>query len=312
MIEIELDLVRGRADRLISSELELLDEVLVGVLGHLAALICVEEDVVDVEGGSNKRLLVSLGNRDGSGGAGECLHGPEALANGLEVNVDLDLVVLQSDERQSKTGVAAEPEEEGNVESCLRESVTRSANLVGATGGRAGASDGGEVGVSDVGKLGGVTNHLEVSALLLGRHGELVPDVHPVAVLAIDALATNLNLNLRDELLTNEVQPTGIDTVVAGSSGGAHVLVDLRKSHLEVGAVAKITVAADGAGHTAAEIGLTGEGLLDGLHREVGVAAVGHLPESNLRGSRKENVLGAVGDKLHKSSTHVRGFITLV
>jgi hypothetical protein len=34
------------------------------------------------------------------------------------------------------------------------------------------------------------------------------------------------------------------------------------------------------------------------------VAAVGNLPESNLRGSSKENVLGAIGDKLHKSSTH--------
>jgi hypothetical protein len=42
------------------------------------------------------------------------------------------------------------------------------------------------------------------------------------------------------------------------------------------------------------------------------VAAVRHLPESNFGRSRKEDVLSAVSDKLHKSSTHVRGFITLV
>jgi len=81
-------------------------------------------------------------------------------------------------------------------------------------------------------------------------------------------------------------------------------LVNLGESHLEVGAVGKVTVAADGAGHAATEIGLAGEGLLDGLHREVGVAAVRYLPEGNLGGSSKENVLGAIGDKLHKSTSH--------
>jgi hypothetical protein len=40
--------------------------------------------------------------------------------------------------------------------------------------------------------------------LLLGK-SELVPDVHPVTVLAVDALATNLNLNRLDKLLTREI-----------------------------------------------------------------------------------------------------------
>ena len=137
--------------------------------------------------------------------------------------------------------------------------------------------------------------------MLLGE-GHLVPDVHPVAVLAIDALATNLNLNLGDELLTDEVQPTGIHTF---SAGGGHGLVDLGESHLEVGAVGKIAVTGDRAGHAATEIGLAGEGLFDGLHREVGVASVRHLPEGNLGGSSKEHVLGAIGDELHKSTSHV-------
>jgi hypothetical protein len=34
------------------------------------------------------------------------------------------------------------------------------------------------------------------------------------------------------------------------------------------------------------------------------VATVGHLPEGNLRVTGQVNVLRAVGDKLHKSTTH--------
>ena len=304
VVEVELDLVRGRAHRLIAGKLDLLDKIFVGVLRHFAPLISVEEDVVDIEGGSNKGLLVSLGHRLGAsrdtGGKG--LDSPEALTNGAEVKVDLDFVVLESDQRKSKTGVAAEPEKEGHVECGLRKGVAGSANLVGNRGGSAGTRDTGEVGVGDVGKLGGVTNHLVVTTLLLLGEGQLVPDVHPVTVLAIDALTTNLDLNLGDELLTDVVQPTGEDTVRAG---GSHGLVDLGESHLEVCAVGKIAVTGDRAGHTATEIGLTGEGLLDGLHSEVGVASVRHLPEGNLGGSSKEHVLGAIGDELHKSTSHV-------
>ena len=150
-----------------------------------------------------------------------------------------------------------------------------------------------------------MADHLPVAALLLAGHGHLVPDVEPVTVLAIDALATDLNLDLGDELLANVVEPAGIHTVVVGAGGVDHGLVDLRESHLEVRAVSEVTVAGDRAGHAAAEISLAGEGLLDGLHREVGVASVGHLPESDLGGSGKEHVLGAVGDELHKSTSHL-------
>ena len=282
VVEVELDLVAGRADRLVTSELELLNQILVGVLGHLSALIGIEEDIVDVERGSNQGLLVGgRGGLSGGGGA-QALDGPQALTDGAEINVDLHLVVLQGNQRKGKSGVSAKPEQQGNVEGGLREGVAGSAHLGGSTGGGAGTRHIGEGGISDVGKLGGVTDHLLVSALLLGGHGKLVPDVHPVTILAIDALATNLNLNLGDKLLTDEVQPTGINT---GITRGLHALVDLGESHLQVSAVAQITVTGDGAGHTAAEIGLAGEGLLNRLHGEVGMASVGHLPEGNLRGS---------------------------
>jgi hypothetical protein len=185
--------------------LDLLKEVLVGVLGHLAALISVKEDVVNIEGGSNKGLLVGSRERNSSIGSSKGLDCPKALTNRADVKVDLDLVVLEGNKGKGKAGVAVEPKLEGDVESGLRESLAGSANLVGATSGGAGARDISECGVSDVCELGGVANELEVAALLLSREGELVPDVEPVTVLAVNALATNLNLNLGDELLTDVV-----------------------------------------------------------------------------------------------------------
>jgi hypothetical protein len=125
--------------------------------------------------------------------------------------------------------------------------------------------------------------------------------VHPVAVLAINALATDLNLNLRDNLLTGEVKPTGINAVL---SGALHLLVDLGESDLQVSAVRQITVAGDGASDTATEVSLAVESLLNGLHGKVGVALVGNLPESDLGVAGQVNVLGAIGDKLHQSSSH--------
>jgi len=180
----------------------------VGVLGHLAALIGIKEDIVNIEGGSDKGLLVGSRDRHRGGTTVNSTKGvdsPEALTNRADVKVNLDLVVLESNEGEGKTGVAAEPEKKGNVEGGLREGAAGSTNLVGATSAGARSGDIGEGGVGDVGKLSGVTNHLEVSALLLGGHGKLVPDVHPVTVLTVNALATNLNLNLGNHLLTNVI-----------------------------------------------------------------------------------------------------------
>ena len=305
VVEVQLNLVRAAAHRLIAGELHLLDEVLVRVLGHLAALVRVQEHVVDVEGRRHQGLLVGLGNRDRAAAAREGLDGPQALTDGADIKVNLDLVVLQRDQRERKSRVAAVPEQQGDVERRLRESVTGSAHLGRAARRRARSRHTSERGVRDVGELRGVANHLEVTVLLLRRHRELVPDVHPVAVLAIDALATNLNLDLGNELLSGEIEPTGIDTVGTGSSGG-HALVDLRERDLEVGAVAQISVTGDGARYTTSEVGLSRERLLDGLHRKVRVSAVRYLPKGNLGGSGKEDVLGAIGDELHETTSHDR------
>ena len=309
VVEVELDLVGGGGDGLRASVLELLDEVLVGVLSHTPALVGVQEDIVDVERGGNKGLVVSGGDLHGASGAVEGRHSPQALLDGADIKVDLDLVVLKSDKGKGQTGVAAEPELKGDIQGGLGKSVTGSANLARSVG-IARTIDVVEGRVGDEGQLGGVADHLEVAALLLGGHGELVPDVHPVTVLAIDTLATDLNLNLRDELLTGEVEPTGINA--RGTGGVLQSLANLRESNLKVSAVSQITVAGDGAGHTATEVSLAVKSLLDRLHGEVSVTLVANLPESDLGVTSKVNVLGAIGDKLHKSSTHYKMLVILL
>ena len=66
VVEVDLDLVTGRSDRLVTGVLELLNEVLVGVLSHLSALIGIQEDEVNVDRGGNKGLLVGAGDGLGS------------------------------------------------------------------------------------------------------------------------------------------------------------------------------------------------------------------------------------------------------
>jgi len=217
VVEVELDLVGGRTNRLVACELELSYQVLVGVLGHSAAFISVQEHIVNVEGGSNQRLVVGNGGGDGAangvlvgrveGRAGAAVqggNGPQALVNGADIKVDLDLVVLKGDQGEGKAGVGAKPELKRHVQGGLRKGVAGGTHLAGGQGVARGLNLR-ERGIGDEGKLGGVTNHLEVSALLLRSHCELVPDVHPVTVLAVNALATNLNLNLGDELFTGEI-----------------------------------------------------------------------------------------------------------
>jgi hypothetical protein len=204
VVEVELDLVGRRTDRLVTSELKLLNEVLVGVLGHSAALIGIQEDIVNGEGGSNTGLVVGSGDFTRSRCAVKGSDSPQALVNGANVEVDLDLVVLEGNQGKGKSGVTAVPELERNVKGGLGKSVAGGTHLARSVG-LARTINIVERGISDEGELGGVTNHLVVSTLLLGCEGKLVPDVHPVTILAIDSLATNLNLNLRDELFTGEI-----------------------------------------------------------------------------------------------------------
>jgi hypothetical protein len=266
VVKVELDLVGRRTDRLITSELELLNKVLVGVLSHTSALVGIQEDVVDVERGSNERLVVGSVDASTGGGAGttgvaaaERADSPQALINGTNIKVDFDFVILKSDEGEGKTGVTAVPELKGNVESGFRESIAGGANLTRSIR-LTRAVNGVERRISDKSQLGGVSYHSIVTGLLLKGESKVVPDVHPVTILAINALTTDLNLDLRNELLTREIEPTGINTILGS---GFHGLVDFRESNLKVSAVSQITVTRNGTSYATTKIGLTVKSLLD-------------------------------------------------
>jgi hypothetical protein len=215
VVEVELNLVTGRTDGLVTSELKLADQVLVRVLGESAALVSIKEDVVNVEGSSNKGLVVGNNGSDrGSNailGSGSCTrtavkgcNSPETLINRTDIKINLDLVVLESNQRKGKTRVGTEPKLKRNIKSGLRKSITRSTHLTRGKGVTRSINIS-ERRIGDEGELSGVTNHLEVTTLLFRGHSKLVPDVHPVTILTVNTLTTNLNLNLSNELLTREI-----------------------------------------------------------------------------------------------------------
>ena len=293
MVEVELDLVVGGGDRLIARELELLDEVLVGLLGKPAALLSVEVDVVDVEGRGGEGLD---GRGGGSGASGLVVAAVDPL---LELHVDANLVVLEGDEGDREARVAAEPELEGDVEGLGR----------GARAGRAGVGElrAGAGGIELVAlavlhedEVVGVADDVIESGNGTRILGELGPDLHPVTILAVDALATNLELNHLDEAVADVVEPAEAVQV-----GGAGHEVDGGEDNLDVGAVHQVRIAVDDGSDTLVEVGLAVEGDLDGLHGEVGVALVEDLPEGDLGRARDVDVLRTVADKLKKTATHV-------
>jgi len=65
----------------------------------------------------------------------------------------------------------------------------------------------------------------------------------------------------------------------------------------------EITVALDSAGDFLSEVRSAVKRVLDGLHGKVGMAPVNHLEKSDLRVTSQINVLGAIGDELHQTTS---------
>jgi hypothetical protein len=95
----------------------------------------------------------------------------------------------------------------------------------------------------------------------------------------VNALTTNLDLNVADQNVTDVVDPTKAERFISSGSGGA---LNKGQSNLKVNTVNKITITRDGASNTFAEISGSVKGLLNGFNREVGVTTVNDLKESNL------------------------------
>ena len=296
VVEVELDLVRRGGDRLTARELELLDQVLVRDLGEAAALIRVEVDVVDIERGRNK-----AGRGDArADGLGRRVVEAEVLER-VELEPDLNLVVLERNEREREARVAVKPELEGDVERVLRGAVGVRGRREGLRVGRAGAVAALAALEEKVDELGDVANHVGVTGLLAGLLRELVPDLEPVAVVLVDLLTADLNVDIVDQIVANPVEPAELRTRAV-----TRLERNLGERGLEVDTVDEIAVAADRALNLLAEVRRAVERLLNGLHGEVCVATVNDLEKCNLRVARQVNILSTISNELHKATgSHV-------
>ena len=133
VVEVQLELVGRGGDGLTASELQALNQVLVRDLGELAALISVEVDVVDIE----RRGDQASGGHTVADGVDSCgrVGGgvPAEVADILELEVDANLVVLERNQGERQTRVAAEPELQRNVQGVLRGAVAALGHRVGLT-----------------------------------------------------------------------------------------------------------------------------------------------------------------------------------
>ncbi len=277
MVEVQLQLVGRAVDGLGTRVLEGLNEVLVADLGELAALVRVQVDVVDVQRGGHQVGGVHAGlHAVVVGRAGTRGPVPHQVLEVVELQVDADLVVLEGDQRQGKARVAVEPELERHVERVLGRAAQQGRRSDRLTAGAVVVARVTALG-DQVRELGHVANHLGIAGLLASLLRELIPDLEPVTVVLVDTLATNLQLNPVDQVVTDPVEPAE-----AGATA-----VRVQESHggeggLEVDAVDQVAVALDRARHLVAEAGVAVEGILDRLHGKVRVAAVHELEEGNL------------------------------
>ena len=283
VVEVHLDLVGRRRHGLAARELELLDQVLVRDLGEAAALVRIEVDVVNIQRRRHQarrgdallnRVRRVLDRHTANRGGGVV---PLEVVERVELEPDLDLVVLERNERQRQTRVAVEPELERDVQRVLRRAV---ADLLGGVGlARAAGVVAALTALDEQVRQGRhVANHLGVARLETRLLRELVPDLEPVTVVLVDLLTADLDVDVVDQVVANPVEPAELRTRAV-----RRLERDLGERALEVDAVDQIAVAADRALHLLAEVRRAVERLLNRLHGEVRVAAVDHLEEGNLR-----------------------------
>ncbi len=223
--------------------LHLLDEILVTLLSEPTALLSVKEHVVGPDGW--------LGCTEVGGVVGGA------------IDIETNLVVLESDEWEVKTWVAVEKEDEWEVDNTLG-----SGRLIVCLW---------------VGKGG----HLVVLNLVLIGKVQLGVYTPPGLEVLVNALATNGELNCGESALSD---PAGVGYVVIGCK--EHACGGWGKLSIHV--THEVTVASDGDGNTLVVTSGSVDGLGDHLHSKVGVALVDGLEECNFRIACEVDILCTV------------------
>jgi hypothetical protein len=277
VVEVHLDLVGRAGDRLTAGELQLLNQVLVRDLGEAAALIRVEVDVVNIQG---RRDQARRGHTVTDGvlvrGRGRGVVKAQ-VGELLKLQPDLDLVVLEGNQGESKTRVAAEPELQRNVQGVLGGARGDLVKRIGLRVVRASGVAALATLDEQVDQLGHVAHHLGITGLLTRLLGQLVPDVEPVTVVLVNLLATNLNIHVVDQVVTDPVEPTELGTRAVRALKG-----HLGESGLKVDTVDQVTITGDGALDLLAKVGRAVEGLLNGFHGKVSVATIYDLEDKEI------------------------------
>ena len=147
----------------------------------------------------------------------------------------------------------------------------------------------------EVDGAGGGSGHLGVGGLLGLIQVKLGVQTPPLLVVLVDALTTDGKLDVVDGTLGDEVAVVGC----VGSSG-----VGGDRGELDVHVTDEITVAGNSHRDATGVGSGTVDGLLDVLHREVGVALVFRLEKGNFGVTGEIDVLGAVSYELHETSCH--------
>ena len=150
------------------------------------------------------------------------------------------------------------------------------------------------------GVTGGGSGHLTPVGLLGLIEVKLRVHAPPLLVVLVDALTTDGKLDVVDGALGDPVAV--IESILGGGVGRERLEFDVHVTD-------EITVASDSHGDAAGVGGGTVDGLLDVLHRKVGVALVFRLEEGHLRVTGKVNILGTVSYELHETTGHFESIV---
>ena len=140
------------------------------------------------------------------------------------------------------------------------------------------------------------SGHLTVVGLLGFVKVQLRVQTPPLLVVLVDALTTDGQFNVLDHALR---EPS-----IIGKS-------DVTRNGFNVHVSDEITVTGNRHGHATVGTWSTVNSLFDVFHREVSVALVDGLEESNLWVTSQVDVLSTVSDELHETTGHYESFCTI-
>ena len=133
--------------------------------------------------------------------------------------------------------------------------------------------------------------HLTVVELTFGSQVQFRVQSPPLLVVLIDSLATDGQFNVLDSALRHP-------RIVRAELGRRW------RFHFNVHVSDQITVSGDSNRNATRVTWGTVDGLFDVFHREVGVAFVNRLEESDFWVTSQVDILGAIGDELHETTGH--------